>query len=72
VDKLTAQIVALAIICGTGIALVAMFQLTTASAPAKEVAILAITAIFSAISGGGIGIAVGSKMKGGTSDEEGE
>ena len=69
-DKLTAQIVALAIICGTGIAVIAMFTLQTASAPAKEVAILAITAIFSAISGGGVGMVIGSKMKGGKSDEE--
>ena len=64
-DKLTAQIVALAIICGTGIAIIAMFTMQTANAPAKEVAILTITAIFSAISGGGIGVAIGSKMKGG-------
>lgn len=69
-NKLTAQIVALAIICGTGIAIIAMFTIQTADAPAKEVAILTITAIFSAISGGGIGIAIGSKMKGGESDEE--
>lgn len=63
-DKLTAQIVALAIICGTGIAIIAMFTLTTTSAPAKEVAILTITAIFSAISGGGVGMIIGSKMEG--------
>jgi len=69
-DKLTAQIVALAIICGTGIAIISMFTMQTVNAPAKEVAILAITAIFSAISGGGIGVAIGSKMKGGDDETE--
>ncbi len=68
-DKLTAQIVALAIICGTGIAIIAMMTLTSNNAPAKEVAILTVTAIFSAISGGGVGVAIGTKMKGGKDEK---
>ena len=69
-DKITAQIVALAIICGTGIALIAMLTLTADNAPAKEVAILTVTAIFSAISGGGVGVAIGTKLKGGSDEPQ--
>jgi len=62
-DKLTANLVALAIACATGIAILGIFH--PPNAGSKEIAILAITAIFSAISGGGVGYALG---KGG-SDE---
>ena len=62
-DKLTANLVALAIACATGIAILGIFH--PPNAGSKEIAILAITAIFSAISGG---YALG-KMKKGESDE---
>jgi len=50
-------IVIVAIVCSTVIALYALFELTNDSA--KEVVMLTVTAIFSAISGGGIGYTVG-------------
>ena len=56
-DKLTATLVSLAIVCATGIAILGIFYPPNPSS--KEIAILAITAIFSAISGGGVGYAIG-------------
>ena len=65
-DKLTANLVALAIACAT---LIAVLCITSPlSLNSKEVAILTITAIFSAISFGTGGYALG-KMKKGESDE---
>lgn len=66
-DKLTAIILCVAIVCTTGIALLAMKLLTGANPAGKEVAIFTVGAIFSAISGGGVGYAIGS-TKGGTDE----
>jgi len=60
-DKLTANLVALAILCATGIAVLCI--LNPPSLSSKEVAILVVTAIFSAISGGGVGYVVGKGEK---------
>ena len=58
-DKLTANLVALAIACATLIAVLCIT--TTLSLNSKEVAILTITAIFSAISFGTGGYVLGKK-----------
>lgn len=60
-DKMTAYLAGLAIVCATTITGLAMFKLTGQNSAAKEVAILAITAMFSAISGGGVGYLAGKK-----------
>lgn len=65
-DKITATLAGLAIMCATIITMASLYQLTGDNIAAKEVAILAITAMFSAISGGGIGYVAGKK---GGSDE---
>lgn len=69
-DRVTAFVVSLAILCATAITVLAIFKLTTQATPAKEIAILAITAIFSAISGGGVGYTVGKVAS--TSTTEGK
>lgn len=60
-DKITAALAGLAIMCATIITMASLWQLTGANIAAKEVAILAITAMFSAISGGSIGYAAGKR-----------
>lgn len=67
-DKLTAIILCVAIICATVIALIAMKLLTGSNPAGKEVAIFTVGAIFSAISGGGVGYAVGSSTNKGEDD----
>jgi len=62
-DKITACLAGLAIVCATAITVLAMLKLTGENSAGKEVAILAITAMFSAISGGGVGYLAG-KTKG--------
>ncbi len=60
-DKITAILAGLAIICTTVITMACLYKLTGSNPAAKEVAILAITAMFSAISGGGMGYLAGKK-----------
>jgi ABC-type transporter Mla maintaining outer membrane lipid asymmetry permease subunit MlaE len=67
-DKLTATtiVVITAILAGMIIALVSIYKLTgtgTDVAAAKEVAILAITAIFSVTSGGSVGYMIGTRRQ---------
>lgn len=62
-DKTTAYLAGLAIICATMITAMAIFKLTGQNPAAKEIAILAITAMFSAISGGGVGYMIGKKAE---------
>jgi len=60
-DKITAILAGLAIVCATAITVACLYKLTGSNPAAKEVAILAITAMFSAISGGGMGYLAGKK-----------
>lgn len=62
-DKTTAILAGLAIVCSTIISLACLWKLTGANPAGKEVAILAITAMFSAISGGGVGYMMGKKER---------
>lgn len=58
-DKLTAVILCVAILATSAIAVIAMWKLTGDNSAGKEVAIFTVGAIFSAISGGGAGAAIG-------------
>jgi len=60
-DKLTAGIVVLAILCATTIALTAFWKLTGNNPASKELAILVVSNIFAAISGSGVGYQIGKK-----------